>query len=65
MYECRGTCSDSLENLQISGHLMMPSGESLGSSNLPFRGAKCTLYEGGVRTPAFIKIPHLITSGKY
>ncbi|KAL5256728.1 hypothetical protein ACHWQZ_G011854 [Mnemiopsis leidyi] len=39
------------------GHLMMPSGESLGSSNLPFRGAKCTLYEGGVRTPAFIKIP--------
>ncbi|XP_063674087.1 arylsulfatase B-like isoform X1 [Bolinopsis microptera] len=46
------------------GHLMMPSGESLGSSNLPFRGAKCTLYEGGVRTPAFIKIPHLITPGQ-
>ena len=38
---------------------MMPSGESLGSSNLPFRGAKGTLYEGGVRTPAFIHIPHL------
>ena len=43
---------------------MMPDGESLGSSNLPFRGAKGTLYEGGVRTPAFIHIPHLDT-GRY
>lgn len=43
------------------GHLVMPDGESLGSSNLPFRGAKGTLYEGGVRTPAFIHIPHLNT----
>ena len=45
-------------DLNLLGHIMMPTGQSLGSSNLPFRGAKCTLYEGGVRTPAFIKIPH-------
>ena len=39
------------------GHLMSFDGTSFGSSNYPLRGGKLTLWEGGVRVPAFITGP--------
>lgn len=45
------------------GHLMSFDGTSFGSSNYPLRGGKLTLWEGGVRVPAFITGPG-ITGGR-
>ena len=35
----------------------------MGASNLPFRGTKGTLFEGGTRGVAFIHYPRLVKSG--
>ena len=34
------------------------NGNSLGASNYPYRGAKSSYYEGGIRVPSFIHIPN-------
>ena len=35
-----------------------------GGSNLPYRGGKATLYEGGIRVPCMIRWPHHIQAGR-
>ena len=35
-------------------------GEGEGSSNAPLRGAKATVFEGGIRSPSFVIAPDLM-----
>eukprot|EP00618_Florenciella_parvula_P031434 CAMPEP_0119466896 /NCGR_PEP_ID=MMETSP1344-20130328/1337_1 /TAXON_ID=236787 /ORGANISM="Florenciella parvula, Strain CCMP2471" /LENGTH=666 /DNA_ID=CAMNT_0007499235 /DNA_START=13 /DNA_END=2010 /DNA_ORIENTATION=- len=42
-----------------------PCGDHTAGDNYPYRGSKMTYFEGGVKVPAFIYAPGILSSGEY
>ena len=48
--------NDLCTNISLSLHVQN-GGEDGGSSNAPLRGAKATVFDGGIRSPSFVYAP--------
>ena len=69
MDECIGKLMAEVERLGMSENTLVifmtdhGGDPKYGGSNLPFRGGKATLFEGGIRVPCIARWPNRITPG--